>query len=153
MRNLPEDELELLLRDGLQAQFIPETSPDFDARVLAALRVTPPWWQRLWPHVWQPAQPLLAGASFSLVVTLIGLHWSLSAPVGSNFAPPLLGAGGPPVAARPAPSLDALLSRPNLTAGSLAAAWSEPPASLPPVDRPPEPRRHAQTFRPPALIA
>ena len=136
MRNL-SDELETALREGLHAQTLPAVSPDFDARVLAALRVSSPWWQRLW----QPAQPLLVGASFSLIVTLLCLHWSLSAPIAPNLAP-----SPPLLAARPAPSLDALLDRPNLTAGALAAAWNEPPAPTPPAGRPPEPRRHAQTF-------
>ena len=148
MRNLP-DELETALREGLQAQLLPAVSPDFDARVLAALCISPPWWQRLW----QPAQPLLAGASFSLIVTLICLHWSLSAPLTPTLTPPLLGAGGPSsLAARPAPSLDALLDRPNLSAASLSAYWSEPPAPAPPVGRPPQPRRRAQALRPLVFI-
>ncbi len=148
MRNLPEDELDMLLRQGLHAQPLSAASPDFDARVLAALRVCPsPWWQR----GWQSAKPLLAGASFSLIVTLIALHWSLSAPISPNLSLP--GAEGPSIAARPLPSLDTLLNRPNLTAGALTAAWNEPPAPAPPAGRPPEPRRRAQTFCRPTLAA
>ncbi len=129
------------LRTGLRAQFVPEVSAGFDDRILAALHQPTPWWQRLW----QPARPLLAGASFSLIVTLIGLHWSLSAPL--HPSPPELGTGGPPIlAAHPAPSLDALLDRPNLTAGSLAFVWNTPPAPTPQPGTRPEPRRRASGF-------
>ena len=131
-----------LLRRGLRALPVPEPSPDFDARVLAGLRDVRPWWHRLW----EPARPLLAGTSFSLVVTLACLHWTLMAPVG---VPPAQAIST--VAARPTPSLDALLDRPNLSAGSLARAW-EAPAPTSPADRRPEPRRRAQAPRRVPLI-
>ena len=133
--------LDEALRTSLRALSVPEVSAGFDDRILAALHQPMPWWQRLW----QPARPLLAGASFSLLVTLIGLHWSLSAPL--HPFPPELGAGGPPIlAAHPAPSLDALLDRPNLTAGSLAFVWNAPPAPTPQPGTRPEPRRRASGF-------
>ena len=131
-----------ILRQGLRALPVPKPSPDFDARVLAGLREARPWWRRLW----EPARPLLAGASFSLIVTLACLHWTLTAPV---FAPPTHAV--PTVAVRPAPSLDALLDRPNLSAGSLARAWADAPPDAAP-DRRPAPRRRAQLPRRIALI-
>jgi len=136
-----ETTLEAALQSGLRALSVPEVSVGFDDRILVALHQPVPWWQRLW----QPARPLLAGASFSLFVTLIGLHWSLSAPLPPS--PPELGAGRPPIlAAHPAPSLDALLDRPNLTAGSLAFVWNAPPAPTPQPGTRPEPRRRASGF-------
>lgn len=132
------------LHTGLRALPVPELSPDFDACVLAALRVPQPWWRRLW----EPARPLLLGTSCSLVVTLLALHWTLSAPV----AAPISQTFSPALAAtsRPAPSLDALLDRPNLSAGSLAAIWNSPPIA--PPDRRPEPRRRAQAWQRTCLI-
>ncbi len=124
-----------ILRETLRALPVPEPSPDFDARVLVGLGDARPWWIRLW----EPARPLLAGASFSLVLTLALLHWTLIAPIS---APPQA-AIGPSLAARPLPSLDALLDRPNLSAASLAQAWTSTPLESP-ADRRPAPRRHAQ---------
>ena len=125
------------LRDGLRALPVPEIGSDFDARVLAALRAPVPWWR----HWWQPAKPLLLGASCSLSVTLVLLHWALAAP-----PPPILGGQDKTQASAPgrAPSVDTLLDRADLRAGSLAAAWAAPP--LPPGRRP-EPPRHAQNGR------
>jgi hypothetical protein len=139
--------LDRALRDGLRALPVPEASPDFDARVLLALRAPQPWWRRLW----QPARPLLLGASCSLAVTLVLLHWTLSAPTAAP-RPPILGESERPVAAPArAPSLDAVLDRPDLRAGSLAAVLSAPlPA---PPDRRPDPPRHAQVGRRVALVA
>ena len=134
------------LRDGLRALPIPEIGSDFDARVLAALRAPVPWWR----HWWQPAKPLLLGASCSLSVTLVLLHWALAAP-----QPPMLGGSegerGGVQASAPgrAPSLDGLLDRADLRAGSLAAAWAAPP----PPDRRPAPPRHAQAGRRACLVA
>ncbi len=149
-----ETRLDRALRDGLRALPVPETAPDFDARVLAALRVPLPWWRR-WS---EPAKPLLLGASCSLIVMLLALHWTLSAPVLS--APPLLGGGGSSQTVR-APSLDALLDQPNLSAGSLSA-WEGPSAPITinswrgagkndPPGRP-VPKQRAQLLRCPILI-
>lgn len=132
-----------ILRQGLRALPVPEPSPDFDARVLAGLREARPWWSRLW----EPAKPLLAGASFSLVVTLAGLHWTLTAP---EAAPPAYAV--PTVAARPVPSLDALLDRPNLSAASLSVYWAARPPDSTPPDARPTPRRRAQLLRRAPLI-
>ena len=138
-----ETTLEAALRSGLRSVAVPSVSTDFDERILAALHGPKPLWLRLW----QPARPLLAGASFSLLVTLLGLHWSLSAPLSG---PPAPNSGGAreeqSFAARPAPSLDALLDRPNLTAGSLAFVWNAPPAPTPQPGTRPEPRRRASSF-------
>ena len=135
--------LDEALRTSLRALSVPEVSAGFDDRILAALHQPVPWWQRLW----QPARPLLAGASFSLLVTLIGLHWSLSAPLSSPPTPNSGGAGEEQIlATHPAPSLDALLDRPNLTAGSLAFVWNTPPTPTPQPGARPEPRRRASGF-------
>ena len=123
-----------VLRETLRTLPVPELSPDFDARVLAGLRDARPWWHRLW----EPARPLLAGASFSLVLTLALLHCTLTTPVA---APPQ--SIVPSLAARPLPPLDALLDRPDLSAGTLAQAWASAPLEAP-ADRRPAPRRHAQ---------
>ena len=141
MYKLPDDfALGQSLRDGLHALPVPAVAPDFDARVLAALRAPTPWWRR----VWEPARPLLLGASCSLSVTLVLLHWTLTAPAPRphpNKTSILGGQEQESVQSRePARTLDRLLDRPGLRAGSLAAAWAAPP--LP--DRRPAPPRHAQ---------
>ncbi len=141
------------LRDGLQALPVPDLGTDFDARILDALRAPGPWWRR----VWAPARPLLLGASCSLSVTLILLHWTLTAPVTAPFP----AAASAALAAAPScpPSLDRLLDRPNLRAGSLAAVWGSPltPNSggtgENPPDRRPEPPRHARAGRRPRCLA
>ena len=139
------------LADALRSLPVPPPSADFDARVLAALRVPVPWWRRLW----QPVQPLLLGASGSLAVTLLLLHFTLSGPPTAPSPTPASVqniAAAPPT---PLPSVDALLDRPGLCAGSLKTAWNSP---LPPepasehAPRKPEPRRRAEVVRQPALI-
>ena len=142
------------LRDALCCLPVPAPSADFDERVLAALRVPLPWWQRLtWRGVWQPAQPLLLGTSCSLGLTLLLLHLTLSSPISAPPLPAVQNAAAP---AAPLPPLDALLDRPNLRAGSLAA-WSNVPAAEEAepgiVSRHPEPRRRAEVYRRPALVA
>jgi hypothetical protein len=131
--------LDEALRDGLRGLPVPDLTPEFDAHVLAALCVPPPWWLRLW----EPAKPLLLGASCSLAVTLLALHWTMTAPI---MAPLPTGPSALAAAPRSMPSLDALLDRPNLSAGCLADIWAAPPPA-PPNPRP-EPRRHAQRGRP-----
>ena len=142
--DLPDDLLlHQSLRDGLHALPVPPVAAGFDARVLDALRAPMPWWRR-W---WEPARPLLLGASCSLLVTLVLLHWTLTAPVLPGAAPPESGVGGRMAAA---PSLDAILDRPGLRAGSLAAVWAAPPPASP--DSRPQPPRHAQAGRCASLI-
>lgn len=149
MRNAPDDlavredlAVSQALRDGLRALPVPAVAADFDARVLAGLCAPLPWWRR-W---WQPAKPLLAGASFSLVVTLLGLHWILAAPMTMPAAPFTVSPPSVTASSAPAPSVDALLYRPDLSAGSLAMVWYSPPVA-PTAARRPEPRRHAQISR------
>ncbi len=143
------------LADALRSLPAPPLPADFDARVLAALRVPVPWWQRLsWRSVWQTAQPLLLGTSCSLGLTLLLLHLTLSGSLPAPAPPaasPLASAPSTPL-----PPLDALLDQPNLRAGSLAA-WNsaaavedEEPQKAP---RKPEPRRRAEVYRRPALVA
>lgn len=146
MADIPQEtQLAQALRDGLNALSVPRASPNFDSHVLAALRAPQPWWHRLW----QPAKPLLLGASCSLSVMFLALYWTLSAPIFPT--PPLLGIGEQASTQRPAPSLDALLNRSDLSAGSLAM-WAARPPAAPSEDRRPEPRRKAQLLRHPALI-
>ena len=133
------------LADALRS-LPPQPLPaDFDARVLAALRVPVPWRRRLW----QPVQPLLLGASGSLAVTLLLLHFTLSGPPTAPSPTPISVQN---LAAAPSsgslPSVDALLDRPGLCAGSLTTTWNSPllpePAQAP---RKPEPRRRAEVIR------
>ena len=139
------------LADALRSLPVPPLSADFDNRVLAALRVPVPWWRRFW----QPAQPLLLGASGSLAVTLLLLHFTLTGPLPAPSPTPVTVqniAAAPPT---PLPSVDALLDRPGLCAGSLAA-WNSPlpPEPIPEqAPRKPEPRRRAQVLRQPTQIA
>lgn len=137
------------LRDALTALPTPPPSLDFDARVLAALRRPPPWWDWrawAWHTLWPTLRPMVLGAGGSVCVTLLALHWTLSAPISAP-TPSLRDLA---VAPARLPSLDALLARPNLSAGTFAA-W----ASLPPPPAPPErphPRRRAERLRPEALV-
>ena len=140
------------LADALRSLPVSPPSVDFDDRVLAALRVPVPWWRRLW----QPVQPLLLGTSGSLVVTLLLLHFALSGPPSAPPPTPVSVqnlAAAPPAAL---PSVDALLDRPGLCAGSLTAQWNSPllpepePAQAP---RKPEPRRRAEVSRRVTLTA
>ena len=138
------------LRDALTALPTPSVSLDFDARVLDALRRPPPWWDWrawAWHALWPTLRPVVLGAGGSLGVTLLALHWTLSAPVSAPTLVPR------DLAAAPArlPSLDALLSRPDLSAGTFAAWASLPPPPAPPENRPP-PRRRAERLRPEALV-
>ena len=133
------------LADALRSLPVPPPSADFDSRVLAALRVPLPWWRRLW----QPVQPLLLGASGSLAVTLLLLHFTLSGPQTVPSPTPISARN---LAAAPSalPSVDALLDRPGLCAGSLTTAWNSPallPDIAPEQTRKPEPRRRAEVIR------
>ena len=140
------------LADALRGLPTPPPSADFDDRVFAALRVPVPWWRR----GWQTVQPLLLGASGSLAVSLLLLHFALAGPQTVPMPPPVSVqnlAAAPPASL---PSVDALLDRPGLCAGSLTAAWN---GALPPepaseqAPRKPEPRRRAEILRPAALTA
>lgn len=151
--SIPED---AALRDALRSLPVPVPSMGFDDRVLAALNAPRPWWQGLsWRRVWQPVQPLLLGTSCSLGLTLLLLHLTLSAPL---TAPALSAPVLTNLAAAPMPPLDALLDRPNLRAGSLAA-WNSAPAAEDEAEEPqktprkPEPRRRAKVYSRPVLVA
>lgn len=140
------------LRDALTALPTPPLSLDFDSRVLTALCAPPPWWDWRawhWHLLWPTLRPVMLGAGGSLGVTLLALHWTLSAPVSAPAFPAM----PRDLAAAPAhlPSLDALLARPDLSAGSFAA-WAALPPPPAPVDRRPVPRRRAERLRPDALV-
>lgn len=149
----PED---ARLAGALRGLPVPPLSADFDDRVLAALRVPVPWQRRLtWRGVWQPVRPLLAGASCSLALTLLLLHLTLSGPLPAPVPPAAFPLASVPSA--PLPPVDALLDRPNLCAGSLAA-WTAalPAGAAAPEEAPrqPEPRRRASAVcRRPFLTA
>ena len=106
--DLPVDQT---LRDGLRGLPVPAVSADFDARVLRALAAPLPWWRALW----QQAQPVLWGASCSLALTLLLLHWSLQTPL----APPTVSPRNAAPYAR-ALAINRLLDSPNLSAASLS---------------------------------
>ena len=136
------------LAEALRSLPVPPVSVGFDARVLASLNAPMPLWRRLW----QTTQPLFLGASGSLAVTLLALHFTLSAPAIAPAPVPIrvqTYAAAPPT---PLPSVDALLDKPGLCAGSLAAAWSSP-APTEQTPRKPEPRRRADISQRGTLIA
>lgn len=152
MSNLPPP----TLAEALRFLPVPALSADFDAQVLAALKAPVPLWHRLW----QTTQPLLLGASGSLAVTLLLLHFALSAPATapaplSVSVQTFAAASLPPSSALP--SVDALLDKPGLCAGSLTAAWTSPialePAPREPTPREPAPRRRAEVRQRVTLIA
>ena len=150
-----------LLRDGLHRLPVPAVSLGFDARVLSALHAPPSAWENLWNIVRGELRPLLTGAACGLPVTVLALLWTMSGPPG----PPSLGGGtttnlayssrplrmqeGPSVA----PTLDALLDKPNLSAADLRRwAWAQTDDS-PPALPPPAPRRRAALPDAPTLAA
>ena len=128
------------LADALRSLPVPPLSADFDNRVLTALRVPVPWWRRFW----QPAQPLLLGASGSLALTLLLLHFTLSGP---PTAPSPTPASVQNLAAASSsgslPSVDALLDRPGLCAGSLAPPGTARSRLNPSLNKPHESRSRA----------
>jgi len=136
------------LADALRSLPVPAPSAEFDARVLAALHRPVPLRHRLW----QTAQPLVLGAGGSLAVSLLLLHFTLSTPSADPLpvrVPVQTYAAAPPTAL---PSVDALLDRPGLCAGSLSAAWNNPTpldseAAPEQAPRKPEPRRRAEIGR------
>lgn len=140
---MPErDDWELALRQAMRALPAPPASADFDARVLAALARPQPWWRALW----QQARPLLPGACCSLVVTLMLASWASQTP-----SPPPVSHAPPPVAhPRDIAALDRLLSRPGLSAVSLAGLRPAPPeARTPPAPaRRPRPVKTDRAARP-----
>lgn len=140
------------LADALRSLPVPTPAADFDDCVLAALRVPVPWWRRLW----QPVQPLLLGASGSLAVTLLLLHFTLSGPPTSPTPAPLSMQNLAAMPSASLPSVDALLDRPGLCAGSLTAPWNSlllPEPTTEQVPRKPEPRRRAEVTRRVTLTA
>ncbi|MGI4787586.1 MAG: hypothetical protein ACRYFS_01905 [Janthinobacterium lividum] len=150
--HFPED-TDSILTEALRSLPIPVPSADFDDRILTALTVPLPWWRR----VWEPVQPLLLGASCSLALTLLLLHFSLSGPPSAP-RPPSAALSNLATAHTPMPSLDALLDRPNLCAGSLAEAWNSAASAAnertepQPAAQRPEPRRRAEVSRRLTLI-
>ncbi len=136
------------LRHGLRGLPTPVPSPDFDDRLLAALRGPRPWWQTLWPQ----ARPVLAGAACSALLTLAALSWSLQTPT-----PALPAVSAAHAAPRPLDmtALDHLLDRPGLSAASLARIETPvPSAPAAPLDgrRPPPLGRRVSRLNGPLVV-
>jgi hypothetical protein len=120
-----EERADRALREGLERLPVPEASPEFDARVLAAVRQPVPWWQALRA----PLRPMLSGAACSLVVTLALIYWSSRLPATVR-----------PANAAPTGSIAALdqsLDRPDLSVFSHTrlSALRPPWQSVPPQPR------------------
>ncbi len=122
------DPADAVLRAGLRALPVPQASPDFDTRVLAALRAAapsrPPWWQTLWQTCHRGLRPVLGSAAFSLVGMLLLLRGTGDAPgdaarpaASSHIQASAVTRAG----AERRIALDEVLDRPNLSALSLLA--------------------------------
>jgi hypothetical protein len=68
----PDEWTDMALRQGLRDLDIPEPSPGFDARVLAAVRGRSPLREMFYSYL----RPALATAAASAVVTLLLVQWS-----------------------------------------------------------------------------
>lgn len=68
----PDEWADAALRHGLRDLEVPEPSPDFDERVLAAVRGRSPLREIFLSYL----RPALATASASAVATLLLVHWS-----------------------------------------------------------------------------
>ena len=139
------------LAEALRSVPVPALPADFDTQVLAALHAPMPLWRRLW----QTTQPLLLGASGSLAATLVVLHLALSAPTTAPSPEPIrvqTYAAAAPLLSPNLPSVDALLDKPGLCAGSLTAAWNSS-IVLEPSPSKPAPRRRAQVHQRVTLMA
>ena len=147
MSNLPPP----TLAEALRSLPVPALPASFDTQVLAALQAPVPLWHRLW----QTAQPLLLGASGSLAATLVLLHLALSAPTTAPLPEPIrvqtYAATAPLPSSPTLPSVDALLDKPGLCAGSLTAAWNSS-IVLEPSPSKPAPHRRAELTRQAAAI-
>ena len=117
---------EIALREGLRALPVPALSPDFDARVLAALCAGPSPWQMFL----QSLRPALGGLACSLVVMLGLIYGATRAPVG---APDVTAAASPRTTISAA-VIERALDSPNLRADTLRRLWAAqtPPAALDP---------------------
>lgn len=157
-------ELDLALREGLQAVPTPELSGEFDNRVLSALRQQRPWWQAMLPGL----KPMIAGAACSLVLALTLVRWAVNAPMTKTVhsrtakAPTISGTAAASVDAHRSvtsatPNPEDLLDRSDLTASSLARLYmgrlpapAAPRAAVEQPKRAPEvhPRRPDQSSLP-----
>ena len=117
------------LREGLFTQPVPEVSPDFDARVLAAITRPRPWWTVALESV-KPALPAALG---SMVVMFALIQWSSRTPLEVPHRWQKATATGP------APDIERILLSPNLNALALARDAPRPRA----VPKPPPGRRSA----------
>ena len=139
---------DLALLDGLDRLPVPEVSPDFDARIRAALHRPERWWQTLWPSL----RPAVAAAACSMAVMLLLVRWSSQIPLAHPIAPQ--------TADTHATNIDLALDRPDLSAAALlhplpARASSEDGPETAPVKKPAPPalrphseRRSQSLFRP-----
>jgi len=104
-----ETRIEMALRQGLRSLPVPESSPDFNARVHAALRRPEPWWHSLWAS----ARPVLCAGACSLAGMMALLSWATHAPLPSTRAP------ATPTPAASALDLDRAIERLDRSAFSL----------------------------------
>ena len=70
------------LREGLRRLPVPEISPEFDGRVLTAMRGPSPGWR--WPALWKTLRPVMGGAACSLVLTAGLYAWTTRLPLESR---------------------------------------------------------------------
>lgn len=143
MSELPEEaRIEMALREGLRSLPVPDTSPDFAARIHAALRRPVPWWQMLWVH----ARPVLGAGACSLIGMLALLHWTAQMPL----TPPAT-----TLQRTDTTALNRVLESPSLATASLdglsslrrlSRANTPESNSLPRIEIPkkPAPERHSQ---------
>jgi hypothetical protein len=138
-----ETRIENALREGLRNLPVPETSPDFSARIHAALDQTPPWWRMLWIQM----RPLLSGAACAAVVMLILLPTLTQTPatVAPDSASIASHASGRRVTII---ALEAALDRPDLSAAALSGFSTRRPLSAVRAMEPPKPPSESDTPRP-----
>lgn len=131
---------DMALREGLRSLPVPETAPDFDARVLDALRRPAPWWQTAWASL----RPVLSAAACALVVLLPLLS---SADARPDRMPLPLQTASPRSTAR-AFSPDSIAANPNLRGDTLhplgLPLQNRPAQVAPPEPKPAAPGRRSQ---------
>lgn len=137
------DPADAVLRAGLRALPVPQASPDFDTRVLVALRAAPPrpWGQTWWQTCQRGLRPVLGSAAFSLIGMLLLLRGTGDAP-GDAARPAassqIQASAVTRAGAERRIALDDVLDRPNLSALSLLARTVVANPVLPPAGRSPQ---------------
>ncbi len=117
-----ETDLDLSLREGLRAIPVPSAASDFDARVLAQLSQTLPWWRAVGPWILS-LRPAMTAAAASLPVMIGLIAW-----FGQTPAPSANPVSIPAVTARVLP-MDRDLDRPDLSPVMLRALSNQETAA------------------------